>query len=62
MREKVSELYFDYQLTEHNQDRKHKWFYIHNHPPQLPKPRTYVPVHHALWKTLVILLLHIDLR
>jgi len=61
MREKVSELYFDYQLTEYNQDWKYKWFYIQNHPPQLPKPSTYVPVHHALWKTLVILLLHIDL-
>ena len=49
MREKVSELYFDYQLTEHNQDWKYKWFYIHNHPPQLPKPSTYAPVDHALW-------------
>ena len=48
MREKVSELYFDYQLTEHNQDWKYKWFYIYNLPSHLPKPSTYAPVHHAL--------------
>jgi len=49
VRQNAKEIYFDYELIDSNQDWKHKWFYIGNHPPQLTAPTGHRPIWDAIW-------------